>query len=352
MSEPRRIQLSDFEKGQINGLKGQNFKIAAIARAVQRPWQTVADYVKREKERGTHKNLSRSGRPPALDVRTERRLIREAKSIRDIPLAEINANICPNVSRRTMKRYLAKHNLKKWRAAEQPLLKAEHAQARLEWAILHRDWTEEDWERVIWSDECKVERGSDSRTVWVFRTPKEKWEKDCIVPKHKGKTIGAMVWACFHSDIRGPFVPLIMPSINAEVYLAMLKVVLPSVAERVQELTGRPAIFMQDNAPIHRAHIVTEWFKSSGIQVMKWPPYSPDLNPIEHCWKRLKEKLQTRYPDIATMLGGKPAIQLRLRTLLPKVWDEIEGQYLKSLCTSMCSRVNAVIQAKGWYTKY
>ena len=29
-----------------------------------------------------------------------------------------------------------------------------------------------------------------------------------------------------------------------------------------------------------------------------WPPYSPDLNPIEHVWKRLKEIMAAKYPEL------------------------------------------------------
>jgi transposase len=41
-------------------------------------------------------------------------------------------------------------------------------------------------------------------------------------------------------------------------------------------------IFMQDNASIHTAHKVKDWFEENGIQTTNWPPYSPDLNPIKH----------------------------------------------------------------------
>ena len=40
-------------------------------------------------------------------------------------------------------------------------------------------------------------------------------------------------------------------------------------------------VFMQDNAPIHTAEIIKEWFRNNDILVIKWPPYSPNLNPIE-----------------------------------------------------------------------
>ena len=85
---------------------------------------------------------------------------------------------------------------------------------------------------------------------------------------------------------------------------------------------------------------------------MQWPPYSPDLSPIENRWKRLKEKLQNQHPELATWPGGGCIVQAKLREVLPEDWDQIESDYLQSLCSSMCTRVNAVIEAKGWYTKY
>jgi transposase len=41
---------------------------------------------------------------------------------------------------------------------------------------------------------------------------------------------------------------------------------------------------MQDNASIHTAKKVKDWFMGNGIITTDWPPYSPDLNPIEHAW--------------------------------------------------------------------
>jgi transposase len=48
-----------------------------------------------------------------------------------------------------------------------------------------------------------------------------------------------------------------------------------------------------DNLRAHKVAGSREAMEQAGAQVLYWPPYSPDLSPIEPCWAKLKTALRT-----------------------------------------------------------
>ena len=56
---------------------------------------------------------------------------------------------------------------------KRPLLSAKHCKAHLDYAHAHKDWTVEDWKRVVWSDKTKINRLRSDRRKWVWKRPGE-----------------------------------------------------------------------------------------------------------------------------------------------------------------------------------
>ena len=69
-------------------------------------------------------------------------------------------------------------------ARRRQLLKKINYKCRLEFARAHKDWTIEDWKRVIFTDEMSMKIEDQRKDiVSVWRKPGEKFHKDCVNPK-------------------------------------------------------------------------------------------------------------------------------------------------------------------------
>ena len=341
--------MSNVEKGMIIAFFVVFSVISTVSHLVGRPWSTVKNFLHRYYKRGTVENLPRTGRPEILTKRDKRTILRAVRKNRQYTREQVRRIYAPHVSLPTIDRMLREHNIKKWLAKKRPKLTADHAKARLQWALAHKDWTVEDFWRVIYSDECSVEKEPAGHQRWVFRTPQEKWHKDCILPKNR-RQVKLMVWGCFWGSQRGPLVPLMNGSVTARVYRDLLRRWLLPVLEDVRAALGNP-LFQQDNARIHTARLMLS-FERYAIPRESHPPYSPDLNPIEHAWVLLKRQVHIDYPWIGDYPGGPEKVKKKLAEILPLCWEKIPPKQFEALWRSMPDRVQAVIEAKGWYTRY
>ena len=63
----------------------------------------------------------------------------------------------------------------------------------------------------------------------------------------------------------------------------------------------RGKTFIMDNASFHRKAVLERIAEAFGHRIIFLPPYSPELNPIEHYWAALKKRLQKAIRHMASI---------------------------------------------------
>jgi transposase len=72
-------------------------------------------------------------------------------------------------------------------------------------------------------------------------------------------------------------------------------------------------LVVMDNLSVHKVKGIQALIEASGAKLLYLPPYSPDLNPIEKCWSKLKTAL--RQAKARTIADLEKALQAALLTV-------------------------------------
>jgi transposase len=289
---------------------------------------------------------SRGGRPAKLNATDRRRLGRMIVTGAATNASAIAKNFVgdspSNCSTKTIRRALKALRFRAIVMRKRPRVLVRHICKRLKFARAHQHWTVEDWKRVVWSDETKINRlGSDGREyTWIRDGVARNQSHYKGTVKFGGGSL--MFWGCMMADGIG-YGCQIEGNMDAETYTGILKDYMLSSLEYYEKDSG-DIVFQQDNDPKHTSKLAKKWFVDNGIEVMEWPAQSPDLNPIEHLWVHLKRKLK--------QYATEPTSIHELWARVDKEWNDISPEVCLGLIESMPRRIAAVIRAKGGNTNY
>lgn len=338
--------LTPEKRARILVLLEEKYPAREIARREKIQPSTVLRIRKRWQKTQSCQDARRTGRPRAVSERGERQIARLVTSGQCHTAVDTQQLLRESegeaVSSRTVRRIFRRIGLVARVKRRKPLLQKRHLQARLCFAKKCANWTVVDWRRVIYSDESKFTIFGSGRRQHCWVKPGAPLSTAHVQPtaKHGGGSI--MVWGCLTSQGVGNLCRII-GGLDAELYCRILGDDLKGTLS-YYHFNPSEVTFQHDNDPKHTAKRTKRWLGDNHIRVLDWPAQSPDLNPMEHLWEEVKRRMSN--------LSKKPRSKDELWDRLQDVWNGIEPSVCAKLVDSMPARIQAVLDAKGGYTRY
>lgn len=227
----------------------------------------------------------------------------------------------PKISAKTCQRELRDMGYRKQMPLNKPMLTKKHKRTRVEWCQKH---LKTDWTKVIFSDESMFQLFRHGSKVWGKKRVKR--PKPKFPPKF-------MVWGAF--GYRGKScLKVVAGKMDSSAYVNILE---ECLVNDMSILYPDGWTFQQDNATVHTSRFTKSWFESKKIYLIKWPPCSPDLNPIEMIWGIMKKRLDH--------IMSSNLNDWKLKVM--ETWENLGHETLTKLIDSMTWRLKECIRLNG-----
>lgn len=266
-----------------------------------------------------------------------------------------------------------------YRAPRGQNLKERDCKRRLDFAYERHEEIESkrfDWRNCAFSDEAMGSPNANRRNFgfWRFKGQFDDWEDKMVTGKCYEQKVHTFVLLHWKIGALGPYfvedIPQLGPfdqdgnpikvvySLTADRYLWLLEhQVIPDLRGKLGEEDFAKCWWQQDGAPSHTAERVMVYLrKIFGERIMSnarleesrlyhsdWPPYSPDLNPLDYFfWSHLRELLHIRDPRT------KKDIINAIRELVPL----IKLDHIRRAIDDFPIRIEALLQCRGAHFEY
>jgi transposase len=339
----RGQRTTTLQRWSAVAMHNDNRSNSYIARKLGMSRTTVRDILARYAATGTPLSGSRSGRPRCTDEATDTNIAVVGRIDKFTSPRQVKRKLDLNVSVRTIDRRLQEADLFGRVARHKRNYTAEEVRKRLSFAEGYAAWSEDQWAKVLFGDE-KIfwGKGFCGRT-WVRRPKGEALNPEYCVNK-TAHPVKVNVWATFCATGQG-YIHIFNEAMDSHMYKNILSDnLIPSAKLHFAAIP--PALeqwhFLHDNDPKHTSRVVKEWLHNNGVSMIDFPPYSPDLNPIENLWAKMAREVEERRCETVD----------ELQDTIADVWDKVDADFMRKLAHSMPARCQAVIDAKGWHTKY
>jgi transposase len=325
------------ERAAIVTLHGLGWLHKDIAHTLKCSENTVSLWVQRWRDEHSVRDAERSGRPRCTSPRTDAAIEAFADEKVSVVPKDIVRELELPLSARTVRRRLDEVGVHGRVQQEEHAFSDETLRSRIAFADGYSRWNEDDWARVVFSDETHFYLGHHGREyvqrpVGAALEPKYTLHTERL----KGKV---SLWGCICAGGLG-HAELYVDALDARRYQSILALNLVSSAH--QFWPSGQWWYQQDNWTVHTAGTSQAWFHNHGIDLIDWPAWSPDLNPIENLWSDLKRRVYAHHPQTME----------ELEHWIGKEWAATDLDFISHICRSMPQRLLLLRENHGHKISY
>ncbi|GFY18668.1 transposable element Tcb2 transposase [Trichonephila clavipes] len=321
------------------------YQLNEEAERTERPIKRLSKVGRQFQTTGTAIWGFNSGRPRGTTLADDRYIVLQARrnrrqTAREIARHTTQATGRP-ISRFTVARRLHGGGLFARRPVLCVPLTPAHRRRRSLWCREHRNRRDNEWGRVLFTDESRFSLSSDSHRILIWRDRGSRNHPSNIIERDKYGGRGVLVWGGIMLGSRTDLHIFDAGSVNGTRYCN--EILLPHV-RLFRGAMGLQFLFMDDNALCHRTVAAEQLLGSEDIERMDWPARSPDLNTIEHVFDFLGRRLAAR---------TLPPVTIReLRLALQDEWAAMPQQLIDTLILSMGRRCETCLAVRGDHIPY
>jgi transposase len=330
-------QLTLVERAAIITLHGIGWTGRDIAQQLHCSENTVSLWLIHWNETRSLQDSERSGRPRCMtdDIDQQIGLLSDQKPT-NTP-KDIKRELQLPVSPHTISRRLDEIGLMGQVQETEHELTEFDLQRRLAFANQYLHWTEDQWSRVFFSDETHFYLGHHGRTY--VRRPVGMSHDSKYMRQEKQLHGKVSLWGCICAEGLG----------HAELYAGSLDstrhrdILRHSLIKSFREFYPHgPWYFQQDNVRFHTTPETVTYLHEKGVTLIEWPPWSPDLNPIENLWNVLKARVYARFPQTME----------EMEQFIREEWDSTDLNFISHICRSMPRRLQLLLDNNGHKISY
>ena len=326
-------KLTSYEKTRIIVYYNDGSNIKSIAEKMNMHRNTISRWIQRFKNLGFNglDRLNGTGRNKLIsfDANIELKIIELIQNDKFLTLRGLKDKLNDNdkiiISIFKIQKILLNSGYVYGLPPKKVQLTEETKYQRLMFAIKYQNF---DWENVVFTDEA---------TIWKALKTLKRWfnaqlglDYDVMI-KHPDKL---NVWLAIH--VNKKCIHIFKENMDAVKYVDILNNNLNKIYQKT--------MFLQfDNDPKHTSTKARNFLNKNNIDYLKFPPYSPDLNPIENIIGIFKDKIQKRIKEFSND---------NFENIVIEEWNSIDQKDVANAIKSMSKRLREIINNKGNHIDY